>query len=117
MQITKELMDNEIALMQARLKETEASVNKLTGALVTLQDFRAYLDREEPVAAVNVPSTEISPENAEIQARDEHRAISIQELAEMVAGPGAIAEEPQPIYDFPYDYQDAEEEGLDNADR
>ncbi len=68
--------------------------------LVVLQDLRKYLDQEE-----EQPRGDISPENAEIQAREEMRqakeAMSMQEFAELVAGPGATADEPQPIYNYP----------------
>lgn len=98
MQITKELLDTEIAQMQAQLKEVEASANKLAGAVITLQDLRRYMDKEEPP-----DTTTISEENAAIQARDEAAmALSLQEFAELVAGPGAVAEEPVAIDDIPY---------------
>ena len=105
MQITKELLDGEIVTLQFRLKDQEASANKLAGALVVLQDLRRYLDREEEKekaeveAQVEASRNFISEENAAIQKRDEEQALSMQEFAEIVAGPGATAEEPQPYYD------------------
>jgi len=108
-QITKELLDNEIATLQFRIKETEASVNKFAGALVVLQDLRRYLDRDEEKEKAEVEAQAeaardfISEENAAIQKRDEEQALSMKQFAEIVAGPDATAEivdeEPQPYYD------------------
>ncbi len=118
MQITKELLDGEIVTLQFRLKDQEASANKLAGALVVLQDLRRYLDREEEkekadaeaaakaIAEAEAAKNYISEENAAIQKRDEDRALSMKQLAEIVAGPGAVAEEPQPFYDEKYDEYD-----------
>jgi hypothetical protein len=92
MQITKELLDQEITNMEARHEQAKAQANQLAGAVVVLKDLRNYLDREEPKAE---DKTEISAENKAIQDREEAR--SLAEVAEDVAGPGAVAEEPEPI--------------------
>lgn len=89
MKITTELLDNEIATMKARLEQAKASVGQLTGALSVLEDLRKFQAQPEPQ-----PKTEISEANAAIQERDQAvaDAYSLQEVAEIVAGPGATAE-------------------------
>lgn len=90
MQVTTERLQAEMVGLEARLKETEASANKIAGAILMLKDVMAFL--ELPEAQDN---TKISAENAKIQARDE--AVSLQQVAEIVAGPGATADEPEEI--------------------
>jgi hypothetical protein len=85
MQVNKELLKSEITGLEARQKEMEASVNRITGALIFARDLLTYLEREE---AKEEPQTEISDVNAEIQARDE-------------AALKAFSEAQQPDYDFP----------------
>lgn len=118
MQISKELLDKEIEGMQSRLKLAEAQVNQITGASLILEGLRKVLDMEEPkeenkqaeVADEKSDPNFISQENAERQRADEARALSIQEIAELVAGEGATAEEPVALSDeearefYPNDY-------------
>lgn len=132
MQISKELLQNELDQMQARHNEVLASVNKLTGAMLVLKDLLKYLEAEEVREEIEAkePRQDISKENEQIQARDEamqayiqqandpqppahlfqdadEEALTMQEVAEMVAGPGATYEEPQPYVDFPEEEQHA----------
>lgn len=107
MDLTKELLDNEIASVSAKLSEVTASANKIAGALSVLQDLRKYMDKAEEVeiggekVELNAPTqdnTKISDENLAIQeAVDAKEALSLQQVAELVAGPGATAEEPVAI--------------------
>lgn len=112
MMLTKELVQQDIANLEANLKNVEASMNKIIGALTFAKDLVAFMDREEEAPKVN---TDISEENAAIQAREEE-AMSLQALADSIDGPAALADEPQPLYDYPDEHQEAEEESLD-ADR
>lgn len=103
MQITKEQMVSEIAQTKANIENAKAQVHQLTGALVVLENIQKYLDTPTPEPEA---STHISEENRAIQDRD----MSMQDLAELVAGPGATAEIEPLMYD-------AEEESLDYANR
>lgn len=107
MQVTKELIDKDIAGLTAQIQQLvqqieqqKLAVAQLNGALATLHNIQEFLDRPEPEV---VATTEISPENQAIQDRDQARALSMTEVAELVAGPGAEAEL----------VQAAEEESLD----
>lgn len=50
MQITKELIDNDIKGMEATVEEFKARIAQALGALTTLRNMRMHLDKEEPVA-------------------------------------------------------------------
>jgi hypothetical protein len=91
MQITKELIENDIRQSEATLENLKASMNQYIGAIAVLKNMLAYMDKEEPLP--EEPSQEISAENKEVQDKIEE-AMSMQELAEAVAGPGAVADEP-----------------------
>lgn len=122
MQITKELLIRERDGMQVRLDEVTASANKLAGAVIVLNDLIRYVEAEEhKEAQAEVAKDYISPENAAIQAREEARALmqeaeeealSMEEVAELVGGPGAVVEavapiheEDQPVYHYPEEYK------------
>lgn len=101
MQITKELMDSEIQGMENRLAQAKASVSEIAGAITVLRQLRDYMEKPEPNPDF------ISEENAAIQERDQKRvklmedaeleALEMSEIAELVAGPGAVADEPEPL--------------------
>lgn len=85
MEITKSVLDTEIANAEIRFNEGSALVNKLAGALSVLKDLRGFLDREVVVAATEKePRTDISPGNAEAQSRDEERAEALREIGERI---------------------------------
>lgn len=68
MQVTKELLEKEIATMKVRIHDVEASLNNLRGALTVLEDLHRYTEAEEPKAA---EQDFISDENKAIQDRDQ----------------------------------------------
>lgn len=86
MNITKELLEKEIVQMESRHNNYRALADQTAGALVVLKDLRTFLDRPEP--------PEISEENKAVQD-----ALTPEELAEIVAGPGAVVEQISPIAD------------------
>lgn len=96
MQITKELLDKDIAGLEEalrfatqRLEQGKIELARGEGSLLTLKALRDHVMQAEP----EVKQPEISPENAAIQARDEAaNAIALEDFAKMVAGPGATAE-------------------------
>lgn len=97
MEIKKEQIDQEIVVVQSRIKDAEALVNKLTGALSVLQDFSKYLGYEKPA---EVPNTEISEVNKAIQDRDE-----------------ALMQQQEPIHEGFAELAEAAEEESINASR
>lgn len=62
MQVTQELLDNEIKSVETQLENAKASVASTTGALVVLKGIRDYLNKEGPK-----PEPDISSVNKEIQ--------------------------------------------------
>lgn len=96
MRITSELLDIEIAKISNQVETAKARANNLAGALVVLQDLRAYLDLAEEKTADEKQAEQefISDENAEIQARDQALQAASEE-----------AKNQQPDYSF--DYLDA----------
>lgn len=88
MQVTKELIENDIKGMKSQIEQLKASLAQSQGALSVLENIVSYMDKEEPVP--EAPKDEISDANKEVQ--DNLEAMSLQELAEAVGGPGAIAE-------------------------
>lgn len=87
MQVTKELIQNDIVAMNSQLETLKAQVAQTTGALSTLQGILAYMEAPDPV-----PPTAISDENKAVQD-----ALTLRQVAEAVAGPGAVAEEPEQL--------------------
>lgn len=92
MEITKELVQKDINALELQVVQMEAIVNKQRGSLDTLKNILAYMNKpEEP---------EISPENkavqekveAEQKAAAELEAVPLKDIAEAVAGPGAVVE-------------------------
>lgn len=91
MDITKELLDQNISTMRGRFDEAVASANKIAGAIAILEDLRKFSDVEPPDPTV------ISDENAAIQNNVETKireaegkdAIPLQDFAEALAGAGA----------------------------
>lgn len=84
MQITKELLDQEIAGMQAQQKQAEALVAQTTGALTILTGLKDYLARQSEGSDV------ISSENKAVQDELENQnAIRVEDLATLIGGPGA----------------------------
>jgi len=85
MQLTKELV-------QADIKNLEAQMASLSGSLNYARQVLQFLDRPEPTA--------ISPQNAAMQEYEENKqaALTEQEFAEVVAGPGAVVEAIEPIH-------------------
>jgi len=112
MQVTKELIDQDIKGMEAQQKSLEVSLAQTSGALTTLRAIRDFLDRPEPEVAkkaeveVEVEAedyTKISDANQEVQDRVAAQqaaradALSESELAELVAGSGAVVEAIEPL--------------------
>lgn len=100
MKITAEQLQNDITALEGQLEQAKASVAQTTGALSVLRNIKAYVEAPEPVEQTEEQKAEeqnkISDENAEIQktVQDRQDALSLQQVAELVAGPGATAEEP-----------------------
>lgn len=84
MEITKTLLDTEIGRVQEQYETGSALVNKLAGALSTLKDLRAFLERNAAAEEAATPRTDISPGNAEAQVRDEERAEALREISERI---------------------------------
>lgn len=85
MNITAELLDKDIAetkkqmvQFQQTMDQAKALLAQTSGALLVLKNMRAFLDLPEPTIA-------------------EKPAIPIQDIAEAVAGPGAVVEAIDPI--------------------
>lgn len=76
MQLTKELLENEIKAVEGRFEQAKAQANTIAGALSTLKDMYAFLLKEEE-KIVEAVKNAISPENAEIQARDEAALVAV----------------------------------------
>lgn len=70
MQLTKELLTQEISVVENRLETAKAQVHNIAGALSTLKDLLVFLEKEAEVVVEEV-KTAISPENAIIQAADQ----------------------------------------------
>lgn len=96
MQLTKELLVQEIAQSEAQVVDAKSNFDRASGALATLKNVLKYLEQPDPIP--EAPRTDISPENAAIQAADEARmamydeAVPLELIAEAVAGPGATVE-------------------------
>ena len=111
MQITKELIDNDIKGIEAQMEQLKVSVAQAAGALSTLKAIRDFLDRpeEKPKAKAEPAAIDpnvISDTNKIVQDREAARqaamhpdveALSEAELAELVAGPGAVLEAIEPL--------------------
>lgn len=85
MQITAEILDADIIETERQIKQfqqtalqAQALLAQSSGALLVLQNMRAFLDKPEPTDA-------------------EKPAIPIQDIAEAVAGEGAVVEEIAPV--------------------
>lgn len=109
MEIKKELLENQLGQMKARLENSKASVNQLTGAIVVIEDLLLYLAKEEEVQK---PQEDISAENAAIQESLENARVAYteEEFAEAVAGNGAVVEGYVPQPDYPVDYYNSHKE-------
>lgn len=94
MQLTEELLVSEINRLEAERKNAEQAYHRFDGALTFAKDTLAFMRR------VPAKKTDISPENAAIQEEFERQqnvaaepaAMTVQQFAEAVAGPGATAE-------------------------
>lgn len=80
MQVTKELIENDIRAMEAQLENAKAQLNQIVGSLATLKGVKEFLEKEEPKPAE--ASTEISEENAKVQAEVE-AAMALNDTAEV----------------------------------
>jgi hypothetical protein len=88
--ITKELIEQDIKVMEAQLAG-------ISGSLTYARQLVAYLDRQAE-AADGKKAGPISPANEVIQAAEEEKqALSESQLAELVGGPGAVVEAIEPI--------------------
>lgn len=76
MKVTKELIESDINSMEAQLEQAKGQVNKILGSIATLRGVKEYLEKPEP------------------EVKEEPPAVPVSEIAEAVAGPGAVAEEP-----------------------
>jgi hypothetical protein len=76
MQVTKELLDADIAGTEGNIKNLQSQLDQLIGGLVVLKNIRAYMVKEETAV---VASTAISEENAVIQKREEARQATMLE--------------------------------------
>lgn len=85
MQVTKELIENDIVALKAQVEQIKASMASTMGALSALEGVLAYMNRPEPA-----PTLDISDTNKAVQESLE--AISLQDIAEEIAGPGAEVE-------------------------
>lgn len=64
MQVTKELVENDIKGMEAEFEQLKARVAQAAGALNVLKNMRDYLDKPEPeVKQEEVVVTKVVPEN------------------------------------------------------
>lgn len=80
MQITAELLDKDITETEKQIQQFQNTIDQArnllvqtSGSLLVLKNMRAFLDKPEPTDA-------------------EKPAIPIQEIAEAIAGPGAVVE-------------------------
>lgn len=87
MQITKELIENDIRSLEVQRDNLKSSLDRSEGALATLKNILMFLDAPEPTP----PVEGISDVNKAVQ--DELQAyMTEKELAEAVGGPGAVVE-------------------------
>lgn len=67
MQISKELLDNDILQTQSKIEQAMAATNQLAGALAVLKNMRKFLDE------IEADKTNISAENKVIQDADQQK--------------------------------------------
>lgn len=108
MQITKELLQQDERNLEAQIEQLKNGLAQSQGALQTIKGILAFLDREEVEAKSEVaqeaqPRTDISETNKAVQDAVEARmhadAIPLSEIAEAIAGAGAVVEAIEPLGD------------------
>lgn len=99
MQVTKELIDNDIRGMETQLEQLKAQAAQTAGALAVLKNIREYLDQPEPevVPAISDVNKTVQDDVEAMSQKEISHALTEQELAELVAGPGASVEAIEPI--------------------
>lgn len=99
MQVTKELIDKDIAGLNAQLEQLKAQAAQTAGALSVLKNIREYMDLPEPeaVPVISDANKAVQDEVEAMSQKEISHALSEQELADLVAGPGASVEAIEPI--------------------
>jgi hypothetical protein len=92
-QVTKELIESEIKGVEGQIEQLKSSLFQAQGALIMLQGIHQFIEKPEP----QVNSLDISQVNKAVQdmletKQQKEKALSMQEVAELVAGPGAVVE-------------------------
>lgn len=82
MQITKELLDREIAEMSQGIENLKAKLAQAVGGLSVFQGLRAYLDKEEPKKEEEAEDVPVAPVVSEPVVEEQEALPSAAEIWE-----------------------------------